>query len=131
MRTQKYERISAAVATAAAAPNKWGLGATRLSNLAVGSLLTCLSGYMPLRLLLLLSERPSPRYWDLSYHGSVALRVAAVVAADLWLAVATGIPTVLLNGVTCLGAWFIERRRQVRVYITARGFLFAKPTDAL
>jgi hypothetical protein len=95
------------------------------SNLLVGLALSGLLLYQPLRHLATLNEQPPPWYWDALYYATVALFLGALAIGSAWLMIATGLPTVLMNGALGLGALVIEWRRAVRVYVTGRRFVFA------
>jgi hypothetical protein len=100
------------------------LPALTASNLAAALALSALLLYQPLRHLASLSERPPPWYWDGLYYATVALFILAFLLGNAWLMVATGLPTVLMNGALGLAALLIEWRRPVRVYISGRRFVF-------
>jgi hypothetical protein len=95
------------------------------SSLATALALSALLLYQPLRHLASLNEQPPPWYWDALYYATVALFIGAFAIGNAWLMVATGLPTVLMNGALGLAALLIEWRRPVRVYVSGRRFVFA------
>lgn len=99
-------------------------------NVAAGLALSSLLLYHPLRLLVAQSEEASPWYWDVLYYLSIAVFFGAIILEFPWLMVAAGLPTVVLNGVLGIASWVLERKRPVKVYVSARRFLFSPNTDA-
>jgi hypothetical protein len=96
-----------------------------VSSLAAAVALSALLLYQPLRHLAALNEQPPPWYWDGLYYATVVLFIGALVTGNAWLMVATGLPTVLMNGALGVAALLIEWRRPVRVYVSGRRFVFA------
>jgi hypothetical protein len=96
-----------------------------LSSVSVALALSAVLIYQPLRHLAALNEQPPAWYWDAFYYATVALFIGAIYIRSGWLMIATGLPTVLMNGALGLGALVIEWRRAVRVYVTGRRFVFA------
>ena len=95
------------------------------SNLLAGLALSGLLLYQPLRHLAALNEQAPPWYWDALYYATVALFIGAILIGNAWLMIATGLPTVLMNGALGVGALVVEWRRAVRVYVSGRRFVFA------
>ena len=95
------------------------------SSVVVALALSALLLYQPLRHLATLNEQPPPWYWDGLYYATVALFIGAIFIRSGWLMIATGLPTVLMNGALGLGALVIEWRGAVRVYVSGRRFVFA------
>lgn len=102
-----------------------------LSSIGIGLALTTLLLIRPLQALIELSEEKSPWYWDLLYYATVGVAVSALANEDLWLFVATFLPTHLMNGIFGFGALAIERKRGVRVYTSGRCWVFENTRNAL
>ena len=84
--------------------------------------------YFPIRALRHMSQDPPPWWTDVLYYASVAVFLAGVELEDANVIVAGGTPTLLLNGVLGIAALFMEQRRQVRIYISGRRYIFSAPS---
>jgi hypothetical protein len=93
-------------------------------NVAVALALSGLLLYQPVRHLMALSEQPPPWYWDALYYATVVLFVSALAVDNAWLMIATGLPTVLMNGALGVASLIVEATKPVRVYISGRRFVF-------
>lgn len=93
-------------------------------GIAVGLVITIVLLQSPIKAMRSLSEAAPSWWWDALYYSSVVLFIGGLVTADPNLMVAGAAPTVVLNGVIGVLAFVTERRRNVRVHISGRRYLF-------
>ena len=82
--------------------------------------------YHPVRALSALSDKAPPWWWDVLYYATVLSFVFGLLIEDPGLVVAGAMPTFANNGVIGVMALVIEKRRNVRVYLSGRRYLFVR-----
>ncbi len=95
------------------------------ASVVAGTILSAGLLNFPVRSLNALSDTAPPWWWDVLYYATVLLFVFGLVMRDLTLVVAGGMPTVAINGLVGLMALVLEKRRNVRVYLSGRRYLFS------